>query len=458
MAQSYQLIQAITVGSGGAASIEFTNIPATYTDLKLVHSTRGSQAGYHTQGVRLTVNGTTSGYTTRIVGSDGLNPVSATNPYSVTSASISTFGAGADSTANTFGNSEIYIPNYAGSNNKSISTDSVTENNNTVSIYKTQMYFGAVVLSNAAAITSIKIAPETGEGNFVQYSTAYLYGVGGSRASGGTITADGNYTYHTFTSTGTFTALERIRGAEALVIAGGGGGARRHGGGGGAGGVSHHNYQTFMPGSSYTVTVGAGGAGSTNSGGGIGTIGGNSSFGSILSNGGGPGIGTGTKSAGNGGSGGGSSDYGTSATIGGSATQGNTGGAVGYGNNGGGGKDNGANTLCAGGGGGAGAVGQTAPSTTQPGAGGAGLNTWSAWATATSTGVNGYYAGGGGGSSFNQETFGAGGLGGGGAGSSTSTATAGTANTGSGGGGQGNDNANAGSGGSGLVIIRYPNS
>jgi hypothetical protein len=179
MANTYTLIASSTVGSGGASEIVFSSIANTYTDLKLVYSTRGSQAGFHTQGIRLTVNGTTSGYTTRTAGSDGLDPVSVTNPYGVTSASISTFGTNADSTANTFGNNEIYIPNYAGSNAKSISTDSVTEND-AAAIYRTQMYLGAVLQTNTAAITSIRIAPETGEGNFVQYSTAYLYGISNS--------------------------------------------------------------------------------------------------------------------------------------------------------------------------------------------------------------------------------------------------------------------------------------
>jgi hypothetical protein len=442
MAQSYQLIVAVTVGSGGAAEIEFASIPSTYTDLKLVHSTRGSQAGYHTQGIRLTVNGTTSGYTTRILGSDGLNAVAATNPYSVTSASISTFGAGADSTANTFGNSEIYIPNYAGSNNKSISTDSVTENNNTVSIYKTQMYFGAVVLSNTAAITSIKIAPETGEGNFVQYSTAYLYGIGGARASGGTITADGNYTYHTFTSTGTFTALERIRGAEALVIAGGGGGS--HAGGGGAGGLRVVPGLLLPAGNTYTVTVGSGGAGAGTTP----TKGSDSVFSTITSEGGGVGkYLSGGTDGGNGGSGGGAgSDSGASARTGGVATSG-------QGNNGGNYTPTG---NAGGGGGGAGAVG-TANSSSTGGSGGVGSASYSAWGYATSTGQNVgntyYYAGGGG--AGGTTAGGSAGSGGGGAGS-TGTGTAGTANTGGGGGG-GWGTLGA-TGGSGVVIIRYPNS
>jgi hypothetical protein len=33
MATTYEIIASVTVGSGGAANIEFTSIPATYTDL-----------------------------------------------------------------------------------------------------------------------------------------------------------------------------------------------------------------------------------------------------------------------------------------------------------------------------------------------------------------------------------------------------------------------------------------
>ena len=45
MATTYTLISSVTVGSGGAASIEFTSIPADYTDLLLKVSMRcaGSQ-------------------------------------------------------------------------------------------------------------------------------------------------------------------------------------------------------------------------------------------------------------------------------------------------------------------------------------------------------------------------------------------------------------------------------
>jgi hypothetical protein len=80
---------------------------------------------------------------------------------------------GSGQTASIFGNAEIYIPNYAGSNNKPISIDHVTENN------ATDAWANLTVLlwSNSAAITSIKISESSGSSNYAQYSTAYLYGI-----------------------------------------------------------------------------------------------------------------------------------------------------------------------------------------------------------------------------------------------------------------------------------------
>jgi hypothetical protein len=445
-------IQTYTL-SATASSVTFSNIPQNYTDLKLVVSGRTDAA----QGVtQLSFNGLTTNLSSRIIYGIGSG-----TPGSVSYASVIRAGyiVGTDYTASTFANNEIYIPNYTSSSNKSVSIDSVGENNAT-EVYSS---LNAGLWAASAAITSLTLTVlnnSTGAAaNFVTNSTFTLYGISnGVKATGGTLTVAGGYAYHTFTSTGSFLPSQKITGAEVLVVAGGGGGARRHGGGGGAGGLSYGTSQSFIAGQSYTALVGAGGAGGATSS--SGTTGGNSVIGQVISNGGGAGIGGASKSVAIGGSGGGSADYGTSATVGGTANQGNTGGATGYGNNGGAGKDNGSNSLAAGGGGGSGAVGQNAPSTTQPGNGGIGLSNWSAWHAITGTGVLSsglyYIAAGGGGSSFNQSGFGTGGIGGGGAGSSTGAATSGTANTGSGGGGQGDDNNASGSGGSGLVIVRYP--
>lgn len=233
---------------------------------------------------------------------------------------------------------------------------------------------------------------------------------------------------------------------ESIVIAGGGGGgARDSGAGGGAGGLLYTASTTVNTKTGYTVTVGAGGAGRLQaSGSGNGTAGSNSVFGSLTAIGGGGGGGNVTSTpGGSGGSGGGGS--GEQANTGGSGTsgQGNAGGTGGpVGNRRGAG------------GGGAGAAAQAATTSMD---GGAGVSTYSTWASATNTGVSGFYAGGGGGSSESQGgAIGQGGSGGGGAGNSTGgTATSGTANTGGGGGGAGLGITSGGTGGSGIVILRY---
>lgn len=460
MAQSYQLIGTVTVGSGGVANIEFTNISTAYTDLCVVLSLRSEEATL-VNDVRMTVNNNTSSiYRYRQLYQSGGTPGS-TNSNGLQAFTKIALLPGTTTTSNTFCSTVVYIPNYTSSNYKSVSVDTVWEINS-ASNYQLDLFTN--LIETTSAISSINLY--TPSYDIAQHSTAYLYGIGGSRASGGTITADANYTYHTFTSTGTFTALERIRGAEALVIAGGGGGGRNYGGGGGAGGFRVVPGLLLPAGNTYTVTVGAGGNGgsvSVNNG----TIGSDSVFSTITSTGGGGGIGGDGVYSGveDGGSGGGTSGFGTTSDIG----LGNTPStSPSQGNNGGYSGTNGASpNYGAGGGGGAGGVGGDGTSSRAGGAGGIGSSTASAWGYATVTGQNSgntyFYAGGGGGGAGGAGGTGTGGAastgGGGAGGAGNGTAgTAGTANLGGGGGGGGYGNGNGGAGGSGLVIIRYPNS
>jgi hypothetical protein len=166
MANTYTLIASSTVGSGGAANIEFTSIPATYTDLNCVFSIRGTQAQVYQQ-IQITFNGSSSGYSQRNIYGDG----AVADSSALSGSFFYSDGVGASATASTFGNGAIYIPNYAGSNNKSASLDAITENNATTAY--TELY--ALLWSNTAAITSLKIA--AGSGTLSQYSTAYLYGI-----------------------------------------------------------------------------------------------------------------------------------------------------------------------------------------------------------------------------------------------------------------------------------------
>ena len=165
MPNTFTLIASSTVGAGGAANISFTSIPSTFTDLCLKVSTRDANANVTTY---LTVgfNGSTANFSIRGLGGNGSSANSWTTP-----ANFLGDGVGANATASTFNNMEFYIPNYAGSSNKSWSADSVGENNGATA----QNSLVAGLWSQTAAITSITLYPLTA--NFSQYSTAYLYGL-----------------------------------------------------------------------------------------------------------------------------------------------------------------------------------------------------------------------------------------------------------------------------------------
>jgi hypothetical protein len=160
MANTYQLIEAITVGSGGAANITFSSIPGTYTDLKLVFSLRSDTGGVTEFDVEL--NNTNP--TQKVLKGNGASASSNTQIFVTATAS----GA----TSNTFANGEVYIPNYTSTNAKSVSIDNVTENNGTTAYAELVAGLYSTVTS---AVTSIRLADNYG--SWIQYSTAYLYGI-----------------------------------------------------------------------------------------------------------------------------------------------------------------------------------------------------------------------------------------------------------------------------------------
>ena len=223
-----------------------------------------------------------------------------------------------------------------------------------------------------------------------------------------------------------------------LIVAGGGGASSSDGGGAGGGGVVSGSFNATV-GTTYTVTVGAGGSGQAYAT--PGSNGSNSSLTGVTTAVGGGGGGQGGGNGQPGGSGGGSGQGGSGGT-GGSGTSG-------QGFAGGNAAADGTN-YCAAGGGGAGAVGGAYVSGTVAGSGGAGISS-----SITGSAVS--YAGGGGGGALGAGTPGSGGSGGGGAGSAT-TATNGTANTGGGAGGGGPGGVAGANGGSGVVILSVPTS
>ena len=167
MANTFVKIATVTVGAGGAASMDFTSIPSTYTDLSVFVSARGTAnfAG-NGQYYDIKINNSSANLTQRYLQGNGSAASSGTS-----SSTTGNYMPPSDYTASTFSNNLIYLPNYSGSTNKSFYTDSVNENNASNAF----VIMNAYLWAQTTAINQITLTP--GGGNFAQYSTATLYGI-----------------------------------------------------------------------------------------------------------------------------------------------------------------------------------------------------------------------------------------------------------------------------------------
>jgi hypothetical protein len=438
--------------SADTATITFSGIPQTYTDLFIVADTQITNNDFM---VALRFNGDSStlySYTT--LNGDG-SAASSGRRSNMSLGTLQVVTSNASRTVCT-----VSIMNYSNTTTNKTYISRASQAGRLVSA-------NVGLYRSTSAITSVTIS-EAGDGGSGSFTgtlkagssfTLYGIGAGSPKAFGGDeVTTDGTFWYHIYRSSGVFAPMQNLS-CDYLVVAGGGGGGGELGGGGGAGGMrctvtatggtgSLESPLSVVSGTNYAVIIGAGGsAGLSTTFGGLGGNGSDSVFSTITSTGGG--AGARSVNSTNGGSGGGAGEGCNPGT--GSSNQGYNGGddggsaGPGYG---------------AGGGGGAGAAG-TAGTNTTGGNGGNGRTTSISGSSIT-------YAGGGGGGVYSfgsARTSGSGGNGGGGnAGPGTlntdTSGTPGVANTGGGGGGAtrgSNDSSylNGGAGGSGIVIVRY---
>lgn len=168
MAFTYSPLGSVTVGSGGSTTITFNNIPQNYTDLILKLSSRDT---YAATGLTVWANfngNTTSTHTyVRIFGSG--SGTGASTDATQTRLFVGDH-PGSTATASTFGNIEMYIPNYTSGNFKSVSNDAVQELDGTTAYAN----LSAVLWSNPTAISRISLTCQTA---FAEFSTATLYGI-----------------------------------------------------------------------------------------------------------------------------------------------------------------------------------------------------------------------------------------------------------------------------------------
>lgn len=162
------LLDSYTVPSGGVTSVTFSNISQAYADLKIVYSARDNNVS--AEGMNFLFNGNRSTTLRRLLLIGG-------SVYSDTNIGNQQGEAGYVNASNSnsaiFSDTEIYIPNYTGSQVKTYSVESAVENNST-----TTNLIGMLAGANSTTtspITSITIASTSN--TISQYSTFYLYGI-----------------------------------------------------------------------------------------------------------------------------------------------------------------------------------------------------------------------------------------------------------------------------------------
>jgi hypothetical protein len=274
---TYVALDKKTVTSN-VASIEFTTINQGYTDLVLIVNMQSSYTGDSGNGARLQFNNDTgTNYSDTNLRGSGSSALSyrLSNSNYIQAGLLPSSGGGTP--ANTLGAGIINIQNYSNT------TTFKTVMSRTNSVYAV-VEASVGLWRSTSAITSIKYF---GDGDILAGSTFSLYGIRAEgltpvpKATGGVISSDSTYMYHTFTSTGNFTPSQSLT-CDYFIVAGGGGagatvGGGWSGGGGGGGGYRTFSSVSFANGTAYTATIGAGGAGGSGSGG-TGSVGSNTTL------------------------------------------------------------------------------------------------------------------------------------------------------------------------------------
>jgi hypothetical protein len=172
MANTYILIASNTLGSA-TSTITFSSIPATFTDLVLKMSYRTTSFGSQEVGCRVAINGVNTGtpYSSTRITQDGSTVASARltdSPFGT----VVGGGNGDGATANTFGNTELYIPAYLVAQNKPYYANFTAEDNAS----NTRIGQAGQFFRNTSAITSLVITTSDAN-NFATNSSFFLYGV-----------------------------------------------------------------------------------------------------------------------------------------------------------------------------------------------------------------------------------------------------------------------------------------
>lgn len=166
---SYESIETITVGAGGAASVTFSSIATDWKHLQIRGISRSTDSAAYTQ-TKLTINGVTTNYTLHQLFADG----SAASAYALTGQASTQFEAmTADTaTASIYGVTIIDILDYQSTNK--YKTFRILAGYDANGSGRLALSSG-MTTTNTNAVTSVTLTPRFG--NFKQYSSFALYGI-----------------------------------------------------------------------------------------------------------------------------------------------------------------------------------------------------------------------------------------------------------------------------------------
>ena len=172
-AGDYESIATVTVGSGGAANVEFTSIATDWTHLQIRCIARTDRAST-SDALKVTFNSDTgANYAYHQLYGQGTSVISGGG--SSASQIYADRMSAASATASIFGAAVIDILDYANTNKyKTLRSLGGVDLNGSG-----EMHLDSGLWQNTNAITSIKLVPNVGP-NFVQYSHFALYGIKGA--------------------------------------------------------------------------------------------------------------------------------------------------------------------------------------------------------------------------------------------------------------------------------------
>lgn len=174
MALVMNAIYTQTVGAGGASTITFNNIPQDYSDLKVLCSARDGRTDANYSNIVFYLNGNLTNLYSAINMAAVLSTSNSSNFSNQSSFAYNLYDNGTVSTANTFSNCEVYIPQYTSSNFKQIMVDNVIESDS-FATNGNLIVINAGLFRSTSPITSMSFYAQNGP--FVQNTTFSLYGI-----------------------------------------------------------------------------------------------------------------------------------------------------------------------------------------------------------------------------------------------------------------------------------------